>query len=116
MCEERIKTFKDWPRFHHIQSDDLARCGFWYTQLNDTVACFYCGVSLKDWCKEDSVFDEHLKWRPNCNFLKMCYYKAEKPVQFGGFKFTSANRNLFAKSDITKGMTNFGNGLDTVDK
>uniref|UniRef100_A0A2C9KNC0 Uncharacterized protein n=1 Tax=Biomphalaria glabrata TaxID=6526 RepID=A0A2C9KNC0_BIOGL len=37
---ERAKTFTNWPRSHHIHSDDLADAGFYYAGYGDCARCY----------------------------------------------------------------------------
>lgn len=36
----------------------------------DCVRCFYCGVGLKHWVATDDVWTEHVRWRPECEYLR----------------------------------------------
>ncbi|KAK0042872.1 inhibitor of apoptosis [Biomphalaria pfeifferi] len=67
---ERIKTFSNWPRSHHIQVDDLADAGFYYAGYGDCARCFFCGGGLRNWEDEDDVWVEHARWFPKCAFIR----------------------------------------------
>ncbi|KAK6993544.1 inhibitor of apoptosis [Biomphalaria glabrata] len=67
---ERIKTFSNWPRSHHIQVEDLADAGFYYAGYGDCARCFFCGGGLRNWEDEDDVWVEHARWFPKCAFIR----------------------------------------------
>ncbi|KAK6993538.1 baculoviral IAP repeat-containing protein 2-like isoform X1 [Biomphalaria glabrata] len=67
---ERAKTFTNWPRSHHIHSDDLADAGFYYAGYGDCARCFFCGGGLRNWEDEDDVWVEHARWFPKCAFIR----------------------------------------------
>lgn len=69
--EERCKTFKDWPKSLKQKPEELADAGFFYMNVGDKTACFYCGVGCKDWEEHDVPWEEHAKWSPNCLFLQL---------------------------------------------
>lgn len=70
-CEDRLKTFIDWP--HQLQQTpySLACNGFYYSKQGDKVTCFYCGVSLKHWNSSDIIDIEHRKWSKDCYYIYM---------------------------------------------
>ncbi len=72
-CEERLKTFEEWPKYLKPGASDLAMAGFYYTGMGDRVMCFSCKVILKNWKPADTVWGEHLRWNPACEYLKMAY-------------------------------------------
>ncbi|CAH2296954.1 baculoviral IAP repeat-containing 1 [Pelobates cultripes] len=67
--ESRQTTFSGWPFYARTQPAELARAGFFFTGLRDTVQCFSCGGCLGNWEEEDDPWKEHTKWFPECNFL-----------------------------------------------
>ena len=76
---ERRKTFTYWP-IKFIKHKDMAEAGFYYRAYNhdvcgssyvsDMVECVFCGIILKDWMEGDGPMTEHLKWAPDCSFVK----------------------------------------------
>jgi hypothetical protein len=72
-AEERLKSFKFWPKFLMPRAAQLASAGFIYTNQGDRVRCFSCKVLLCDWKKSDNPFEEHYRWSKNCEFLKVCH-------------------------------------------
>ena len=75
VCEERLKTFGEWPKFMKPTAPELAKAGFYYTGMGDRVMCFSCKVILKNWEPRDTAWGEHARWRPSCNYVKMAYCK-----------------------------------------
>ncbi|CAM5095569.1 unnamed protein product [Natator depressus] len=65
----RLATFQSWPPYTELYPEQLARAGFFYTGQGDTVRCFYCDGSLRNWELGDDPWREHAKWFPRCEFL-----------------------------------------------
>uniref|UniRef100_A0A674I204 RING-type E3 ubiquitin transferase n=1 Tax=Terrapene triunguis TaxID=2587831 RepID=A0A674I204_9SAUR len=66
----RLATFQSWPPYTELYPEQLARAGFFYTgRHGDTVRCFYCDGSLRNWELGDDPWREHAKWFPRCEFL-----------------------------------------------
>uniref|UniRef100_A0A8C8RAG4 RING-type E3 ubiquitin transferase n=1 Tax=Pelusios castaneus TaxID=367368 RepID=A0A8C8RAG4_9SAUR len=65
----RLATFQNWPPYTELYPEQLARAGFFYTGQGDTVRCFYCDGSLRNWELGDDPWREHAKWFPRCEFL-----------------------------------------------
>lgn len=70
---ERLATFiANWPKFLQGPSiEDLARSGFVYQGFSDRVKCFSCGLILRDWEPCDEALKEHIRWAPECKFIRM---------------------------------------------
>ncbi|KAK7492969.1 hypothetical protein BaRGS_00015699 [Batillaria attramentaria] len=66
---ERLATYQGWPLGRYFKPDDLVYDGFYYAGYADCLRCFYCGVGLKSWDRNDSVMDEHIRWRPTCGYI-----------------------------------------------
>lgn len=63
---------ENWPRNSIKQTpDELANAGFYYSGIGDVVYCHHCNCGLKNWKFDDDPINEHLKWFPNCSFIKM---------------------------------------------
>jgi hypothetical protein len=73
--EHRLKTFTNWSKNIQQKPKEMAEAGFFYTNCRDTVTCFWCGTILSNWLITDEAWNEHIRWSPNCPFIKMC-----KPV------------------------------------
>ena len=89
--EQRLKTFYNWPKQMIPDKYCLAKSGFVYTGRGDKVRCFQCGVGVDDWERTDDADKEHVKWSPNCDYLKMVGWRHGVNVSdtpntgFGGF-------------------------------
>ncbi|KAH9525608.1 hypothetical protein Btru_001809 [Bulinus truncatus] len=68
--QDRLKSFDNWPRDHHIQVDDLVKAGFYYAGFGDCARCFNCGGGLRNWDVEDDVYVEHSRWFPKCGYIR----------------------------------------------
>ena len=79
-AEERLKTFKLWPKFLLPKKHQLANAWFVYINQGDSVRCFACKLLLCDWRRSDDPFVEHYKWSKDCEFLKVCYVPESKEV------------------------------------
>ena len=44
--QERLQSFKDWPKQLIPDKFSLAKAGFYYTGEHDKVQCFACSVKL----------------------------------------------------------------------
>jgi hypothetical protein len=69
--ENRLRTFETYPKQMLPDKYQLARVGFYYTKESDIVICFRCRVKVSSWERDDIAGVEHLKWSPNCDFMKM---------------------------------------------
>ena len=68
---DRMNSFKKWPKQMSQTPEELSLSGFYYRSEGDYVHCFYCGIGLHDWGKNDSVHFEHRKHAPFCKYLTM---------------------------------------------
>lgn len=73
LCDDRYKTFYNWPQQIIQTPKILSENGFFYTGCGDEVVCYFCGIKLKQWEFSDDVQKEHLKNSPECVHLKMTY-------------------------------------------
>ena len=69
--EQRLKTFCTWPKQMLPDKYALAKAGFLYTGEGDKVVCYRCGVPIFDWERTDNALNEHKRWSPCCEYLKM---------------------------------------------
>ncbi|XP_017127385.1 death-associated inhibitor of apoptosis 1 [Drosophila elegans] len=67
--EARLKTFINWP-LEWLDKRQLAQTGMFYTNVNDKVKCYFCGVEIGCWEREDQPVPEHQRWSPNCPLLR----------------------------------------------
>lgn len=73
--EERLRSFANVQ--HPVNTERLARAGFYSKGAEDIVQCFYCNGCLKGWEPEEDPWEEHAKHYPGCGFLL-----AEKGQEF----------------------------------
>ncbi|KAK2182415.1 hypothetical protein NP493_354g00014 [Ridgeia piscesae] len=66
----RLLSFRRWPQTANQTADDLARAGFYYTGIEDSVKCFSCNGTLRNWEREDDAWTEHARWFPRCNYVR----------------------------------------------
>lgn len=69
--ESRIKTFNNWSIFHCQDPKKLALSGFFYSGFEDETICFYCGMGIKEWERDDCPFQEHARWMNTCGYLEL---------------------------------------------
>lgn len=68
----RLKTFNSFPISSCQNKYSLSQAGFKYSGTSDIVECFFCGLVLHKWNKDDIPFVEHAKWNPKCIFVLLC--------------------------------------------
>ena len=79
--QERLQSFKDWPKQLIPDKFSLAKAGFYYTGEHDKVQCFACSVELTRWERTDDPWLEHKKWSSQCVYLKITGCGEEKPCE-----------------------------------
>ncbi|KAM8960820.1 baculoviral IAP repeat-containing protein 1-like [Pelodytes ibericus] len=67
--EVRFDSFKEWPENAQADPAALAKAGFYYTGISDSVKCFTCGICLHLFEPGDDPLEEHQKHSPKCEFL-----------------------------------------------
>jgi baculoviral IAP repeat-containing protein 7/8 len=67
----RLATYDLWPLSLKQRPQELADAGFFYTGMADRVICFCCGLGLCKWEEEDQPWEEHVKHKPDCEFVRM---------------------------------------------
>jgi hypothetical protein len=72
--EDRLETFKTWSNQIIPKKYTSAKACFFYTLCGDITECFAGHVKVRDWNTNDIALDEHLKFSPQCVFLKMLGY------------------------------------------
>ena len=91
--EERLGTFTIWSLNISPSPEALSRAGFSYTQEKDKVKCHVCGGKLYNWKENDDPVIEHLRYFPDCTFLKKLFQDEKEmgqrnlhplPQQFSG--------------------------------
>ncbi|XP_019644489.1 PREDICTED: baculoviral IAP repeat-containing protein 7-B-like [Branchiostoma belcheri] len=68
--ELRLTTFFSWPSRYTSSPTRLAEAGFYYTNIDDGVKCFWCDGVLKDWRPGEDPWTEHARWyAEKCGFV-----------------------------------------------
>ena len=57
---------------HSIPPHRLSLSGFYYTEEGDCVQCFWCGLQLRYWQRNDDPWYEHQKYNPSCYYFRTC--------------------------------------------
>ena len=65
----RLRSFDDWPKKLNQKPDDMSDAGFYYTQKDDRVICFCCGLGLHSWDENDDPWEQHALHQVNCEYL-----------------------------------------------
>lgn len=68
---DRVMSFQNWPVQLRQNKHTMASAGLYYTKNGDLVKCFSCGLCLGHWLKSDEAWQEHHRWSPNCQYIKM---------------------------------------------
>ncbi|XP_060566813.1 baculoviral IAP repeat-containing protein 8-like [Ruditapes philippinarum] len=112
--ENRLKTFDTYPKQILPDKYQLARAGFYYTKEADIVVCFRCGVKLSQWEPHDNPSTEHLKWSPNCKYMKMIGPEKQAYLGTGGlFSNVHKYRTSFGFGTNSNSAPSFGFGSET---
>ena len=74
--QNRIKTFNSWPfkASDKCNAKSMVAAGFYVIGDNnepDLVECFICGKQLDGWEAHDDPWDEHVKHKSDCLFVKL---------------------------------------------
>ena len=67
--EKRFQSFKRWPCCRAARPEQLAESGLFFCNSLDRVACFMCGVVIKNWEEADTAMREHKYYSPLCKFV-----------------------------------------------
>ena len=65
----RFESFKNWPKQSVIAKEILSGAGFTYSNIGDVVTCKTCGVKVRNWNEEDDPYVDHIKYKPDCEFV-----------------------------------------------
>ena len=68
---DRIATFTAWAKSMPITAKELSHAGFVYTGFPDKVHCPWCKLTLYNFDRQDSAFEEHVKHSKGCLYLQM---------------------------------------------
>lgn len=66
---ERLKTFETWE-CDFIDPRVLAKAGFYYRNVEDSVQCVFCGIQIRGWEPGDDPDQDHRENSPNCDFVR----------------------------------------------
>ena len=55
---DRVSSFETWPVQLLQDKHSLASARFYYTNKDDLVKCFSCGLRLGDWLKDNNVWKD----------------------------------------------------------
>jgi len=66
---DRRKKYETW-RVPFMDANQLAAAGFHFTDQNDIVRCFSCGVEIDYWTDGDVVLKAHQNLSRSCGFVK----------------------------------------------
>ncbi|KAL4083949.1 hypothetical protein QTP88_029265 [Uroleucon formosanum] len=67
-----LKSYNSYPTTSFQNKYSLSESGFRYSGIGDIVECFFCGLVLKKWTKDEIPWVEHAKWNPKCIFVLLC--------------------------------------------
>ncbi|PIK44269.1 baculoviral IAP repeat-containing protein 2 [Apostichopus japonicus] len=59
-----------WPPTAPVTASVLAKAGFYYFGVDDTVQCFSCNGRINNWSPGDTAMGEHKRIYPRCKFVK----------------------------------------------
>ncbi|KAK6187248.1 hypothetical protein SNE40_005315 [Patella caerulea] len=69
--EERLQSFRHWPKQYKPTKTQLAEAGFFHTGVVTKVICFCCGLSIRDWEPAADPWQQHALISPSCGFIKL---------------------------------------------
>lgn len=75
----RLGTYNNWKNKHQSPSV-LASAGFYFLGYDDKVCCYYCGVILGLWTKDDNPWIEHKLYSRTCFHLLVNENKSPKSI------------------------------------
>ncbi|WAR15349.1 DIAP2-like protein, partial [Mya arenaria] len=64
----RIASFNQCPELH-VMPRTLAEAGFYYAGIGDCTRCFWCGIGLRHWSREDDPWTEHARFSLECDHV-----------------------------------------------
>ena len=72
LSNQRLATFRHWPKFLSTRPEDLTEAGLFYTGVGDQCCCFFCGIVLSAWSSYDQPLVDHRKYAKDCGYLNIC--------------------------------------------
>jgi len=85
--KRRLETFKDWP--YSITPEELVNVVLYWTKERDRCTCYFCGVCLGEWSKDDNPWLEHAIYSSDCPFIRLYKNKTETRFLKNPFPVTS---------------------------
>jgi baculoviral IAP repeat-containing protein 7/8 len=67
----RLKSFKYWPKHLPTRPEQLSAAGFVYTNIGDRAYTFCCNTKLSQWTPGDDPWEQHARWSFGCQFLQL---------------------------------------------
>lgn len=64
----RKYTLVNWKQ-KEIDVNFLAMTGFFYTQISNTVKCFFCNLYISEWTSVHDITKKHISHSPSCPLL-----------------------------------------------
>ncbi|KAL8562474.1 hypothetical protein ACOMHN_008618 [Nucella lapillus] len=107
---ERLATFVSWPAQMKQKPAVLAQAGLYYIGDGDKVKCFHCDVLLYNWEPEDDPYEEHARWFPDCQYLRLV--KGENFVE--DVKNGRATRDEVMQTPAVLAVLYDGHSVDSV--
>lgn len=65
----RIKSFIGFMSICNWATWMFAKSGFFFKGFADIVACFHCGLTHKNWQKDDDPIKMHMQLNPDCYYI-----------------------------------------------
>ncbi|CAI6376648.1 unnamed protein product [Macrosiphum euphorbiae] len=93
----RLKTYDSRSPQSYQDKYSLAQCGFTYTGTDDLVQCYYCGLLLGKWEKNDEPWSRNALHNPKCIFILL--YKGVQFIENVKNEYIDNNRVSSCKSE-----------------
>jgi hypothetical protein len=69
LCEaDRLKTFEG-CKWDNVNTQALAENGFFYSQRENKIRCFFCRIIIAQWVARDDINVSHRKYEQRCPFI-----------------------------------------------
>ena len=72
--DSRLDTYNNWKFL--ISKEKLCEAGFFSLQIEDSVQCFHCGLSIHKFEDGDDAWEEHALHSPHCHFVQQSRSKS----------------------------------------
>ena len=102
----RLKSFKYLPPNVPISKEECAKAGLYFVKKPDTMKCFSCNKTVRDWIDGDVPVEKHREVSPQCKFLKEFFpTKLDKKLSESsdeGFDPSGLPEPDFSEADLEK--------------